>query len=173
MRIDEFNALSQQDAIALLLTCAAVPSWAEQLAARRPYRSAEALRSVATAASLEWMDADLGEALSHHPRIGERAQGSGAEAESSRREQAAMALAGGDVARQIAAANTAYEERFGRVFLIRAAGRSAEEMLSEAQRRLENDPDIETAETLGQLREITVLRLGAAIEDTKDEGSRP
>ena len=61
--------------------------------------------------------------------------------------------------------NLAYEERFGRVFLIRAAGRSAEEMLAEVRRRLGNDDAAEAAEARDQLRQIALLRLRSSLED--------
>ena len=46
------------------------------------------------------------------------------------------------------------------MFLIRAAGRSRQEVLDELQRRLKNDGDTEAAEAKEQLREIAALRLG-------------
>ncbi|MET0813427.1 MAG: 2-oxo-4-hydroxy-4-carboxy-5-ureidoimidazoline decarboxylase, partial [Microbacterium sp.] len=55
--------------------------------------------------------------------------------------------------------------RFGRVFLIRAAGRSPEEMLAELDRRLSNDDGTEAAEATGQLAEIALLRLRGAVTD--------
>ncbi len=55
--------------------------------------------------------------------------------------------------------NQAYEARFNRVFLIRAKGRSAQNMLDELTRRLDNSPESERQEALEQLREITLLRL--------------
>jgi 2-oxo-4-hydroxy-4-carboxy-5-ureidoimidazoline decarboxylase len=58
----------------------------------------------------------------------------------------------------LVAGNRAYEERFGHVFLIRAAGRSPEEMLAELRRRLENDAEAEQAEATEQLAQITGLR---------------
>ena len=39
----------------------------------------------------------------------------------------------------LAEGNREYEQRFGRVFLIRAAGRSSSEVLAELRRRLGND----------------------------------
>jgi 2-oxo-4-hydroxy-4-carboxy-5-ureidoimidazoline decarboxylase len=53
----------------------------------------------------------------------------------SRSEQASLAL-DGDVQRQLVEGNRAYEHRFGRVFLIRAAGRSSTEILDKLQIRL-------------------------------------
>ena len=58
-----------------------------------------------------------------------------------------------------AAGNAAYERRFGHVFLIRAAGRSAEEMAAELDRRLANDDAHERAEVTEQLAQITRLRV--------------
>jgi hypothetical protein len=51
------------------------------------------------------------------------------------------------------------ERRFGHVFLIRAAGRSAGEMLVELRRRLDNDDARERTEVTDQLAQITRLRL--------------
>ena len=66
-------------------------------------------------------------------------------------------------AAELAAGNVAYEQRFDRVFLIRAAGRSADEILAELERRLENDDAAERDETVRQLREIAVLRLESEV----------
>jgi 2-oxo-4-hydroxy-4-carboxy-5-ureidoimidazoline decarboxylase len=63
------------------------------------------------------------------------------------------------VAQRLAAGNVAYEERFGHVFLIRAAGRSGAEILAELERRLANDAAAERAETVDNLRQIALLRL--------------
>ena len=65
--------------------------------------------------------------------------------------------------RRLRAGNEAYEERFGRVFLIRAAGRSAEEILAALESRLSNDEDTEQAIVADQLREIALLRLAGAV----------
>ena len=52
---------------------------------------------------------------------------------------------------------------FRRLFLLRAAGRSPEEMLAELTRRLGNDDEAEAAEALDQLRQIALLRLEGTI----------
>jgi 2-oxo-4-hydroxy-4-carboxy-5-ureidoimidazoline decarboxylase len=56
-------------------------------------------------------------------------------------------------------ANLAYEQRFGRVFLVRAAGRTSAEILAELERRLGNDDATEREETVAALRDIALLRL--------------
>ncbi|MCD6625765.1 2-oxo-4-hydroxy-4-carboxy-5-ureidoimidazoline decarboxylase, partial [Klebsiella michiganensis] len=59
--------------------------------------------------------------------------------------------------------NARYEARFGRVFLIRAKGRSGDEILAALSRRLQNSERAEVEDALAQLREITLLRLEGAI----------
>jgi 2-oxo-4-hydroxy-4-carboxy-5-ureidoimidazoline decarboxylase len=135
--------------------------------AGRPYGSVDALAAHAGALARDWTRDDLDAALAHHPRIGERPAGSGAEAAASVREQASMQDAAADVTGRIAAGNLAYEERFGRVFLIRAARRSPEEMLAELERRLGNDPDREWREAASQLAEIALGRMRATITDDR------
>jgi 2-oxo-4-hydroxy-4-carboxy-5-ureidoimidazoline decarboxylase len=96
------------------------------------------------------------EALAGHPRIGERG---GAAEEHSRQEQAGMSEASQSVRAAIAAGNRAYEERFGHVFLIAAAGRGPEEILGELTRRLDNTPEEEVRVAAEEHRRITRLRL--------------
>ena len=148
-----FNALPTAEATARLLTCLAVPRWAAEVVAGRPYDNLAALAKQAEAAAATLTDDELAAALARHPRIGERA-GADHDAAFSRREQAAVAPDD-----ELTEGNKEYERRFGRVFLIRAAGRTAPEVLAELRRRLENDEATERAETVAQLREIALLRL--------------
>ncbi|WP_197682689.1 2-oxo-4-hydroxy-4-carboxy-5-ureidoimidazoline decarboxylase [Jiangella sp. DSM 45060] len=138
---------------ATLLGCLSVPRWADDVLAGQPYSDRDALLRAASAAAGELTDEELDQALAGHPRIGERG---GAQ---SQREQSGVR----DTAGRLAAGNAAYERRFGRVFLIRAAGRDADEILAELDRRLRNDDAAERAETVGNLREIALLRLEATL----------
>jgi len=87
-----------------------------------------------------------------------------AEATASRREQSSMQTADDDVRTALLEGNRAYEERFGHVFLIRAAGRSPSEMLAELRRRLANDPAAERAEATEQLAQIAGLRVKGLVD---------
>ena len=140
----------------VLLGCLSVPRWADDVLAGQPYDDQDALIAAADSAARELTDEELDQALSGHPRIGERG---GAQ---SRREQSGVDPTAGDTAERLKAGNAAYEQRFGRVFLIRAAGRDAEEILSQLERRLQNDDPTERAETVDNLRQIALLRLQAA-----------
>ena len=90
-------------------------------------------------------------------------QGNSTEARLSQSEQAGLGVADAAVAEALAEGNRAYEEKFGQVFLIRAAGRSREEILAALNTRLAHTPEEEQAIIGQQLREIAVLRLEGLI----------
>jgi len=159
MTLDEFNRLPPEQAREALLACAHVGRWADEVTAGRPYASVEDAARAALDAADPWTDEEVDAALARHPRIGERAQGESADASMSRSEQAGVDTSDDDVTRRLAEGNRAYEERFGHVFLIRAAGRSAEEILEQLTERLGNDAETERANAARNLREIAALRL--------------
>ncbi|WP_102158588.1 2-oxo-4-hydroxy-4-carboxy-5-ureidoimidazoline decarboxylase [Zhihengliuella halotolerans] len=171
MNLSTFNSLTPDEARAAVRPCLDVDRWVDELVAGRPYADAESLAAAASSAANPFTDAEVDAALAHHPRIGERAEGSGAEARLSRGEQAALDPAA-ETAARLVEANQAYEKRFGRVFLIRAAGRSAEEILSEATRRVQNTDEAEAAETADQLRQIALLRLHGAVAEPAAAGAQ-
>ncbi|WP_370248679.1 2-oxo-4-hydroxy-4-carboxy-5-ureidoimidazoline decarboxylase [Nocardioides sp.] len=163
MGITAFDALPDAEARALLLSCAAVPGWADRLVAGRPYGSTTALLDAAAAGAATWSAADVDAALADHPRIGERPTGTGASAAMSRREQAGVSEADADALARLRAGNAAYEERFGRIYLVRAKGRTTEELLALLDQRLTHDPATEAEVVRGQLAEIALLRLADLI----------
>ena len=158
-RLDDFNNEPPDRAVQALRACNAAPRFAAELVAGRPYPDVEALlaRAEGTARGLAWDEVSV--ALAAHPRIGDRPEGSSAEAAASRREQSSMTDADAATLEALADGNRAYEERFGHVFLIRAAGRSPDEMLAELRRRLKNEADAEQAEATEQLAQISALRV--------------
>jgi 2-oxo-4-hydroxy-4-carboxy-5-ureidoimidazoline decarboxylase len=155
--VDGVNALPEEEVRRLLRGCLDVPRWVDVVLAGRPYSSREDLLAAADAAARTLDAAEVDAALAGHPRIGERA-GTGHNVEASEREQAGIS-GGADVANLLAEANADYERRFDRVFLIRAAGRSAEDVLGELRRRMGNDDATERAEVADNLRQIALLRL--------------
>lgn len=154
-----FNQADSQAATAMIQACVAIPAWQDALVAGRPYSSFTALKKHAVALAATWQTAELNQALSAHPRIGERPTGKSEEAQLSRGEQAAVNTADQELAQALAKGNADYEARFGRVFLIRAKGLSGHDILQALQRRMKSNPEQETQEALEQLRQITLLRL--------------
>ncbi|CCH77591.1 conserved hypothetical protein [Nostocoides japonicum T1-X7] len=160
--LEEFNALSTAEADRLLRPCVDIDRWVRDVDEGRPYDSVESLAAAAESAAEPFTSDEVEAALRHHPRIGERASGTSREASLSRAEQGGLDV-GDDTRRRLEEGNRAYEERFGRVFLIRAAGRTSEEILAALQERLGHDPESEDRVVGEQLREIAVLRLRQAV----------
>ena len=163
--LHDFNHLPHEKALALIHPCVALPEWADALALRRPYASRDELFSTANALTQNWDEAALAQALNAHPRIGEKPAGSQAEAALSRQEQGEVNDRDAALARALREGNARYEALFGRVFLIRAKGRSGEEILQALHARLENSDAQEVRAALEQLREITLLRLEGVISE--------
>jgi len=157
LRIDEFNALPADEAAALIRACADADPWVEWIVEERPYPDVRTLLGAAAYGADEWTVDEVEQALAHHPRIGERAAGAGASV--SAREQAGVDPADARLTEELRAGNAAYEEKFGRIYLVRAKGRSGPELLSLLQKRLANDPETEYGVMVGELREIAVLRV--------------
>lgn len=163
LELGEFNALPAAEASAWLEHLCSSPRWAAEVAAGRPYADRAAVLEASDAVFAGLGPADLDAALAGHPRIGATVSAQGHSADLSRAEQSSMGSADDQVKAALREGNIAYERRFDRVFLIRAAGRSPQEMLAELQRRLDNDDDTEIAEVREQLRQITRLRLQGAL----------
>jgi 2-oxo-4-hydroxy-4-carboxy-5-ureidoimidazoline decarboxylase len=142
-----------------LKACLAVPRWVEDVVGRAPYASLAELLATARAAATPLSAAEVDQALADHPRIGEKAGGDGRSQAFSRAEQRDSASDDPQLAAALAAGNRAYERKFGRVFLIRAAGRSRPEILAELDRRLLHDPATELEVVASELRDIALLRI--------------
>lgn len=153
-----FNRLPADRARTELLSVCASPAWAEQMLAARPYRSVDEVLTLADRAVAGLSEAELDAALAGHPRIGEREEAAG-DRDWSSREQAGVGGASDGVLHALADGNREYEKRFGHVYLVRATGRTADEMLALLRRRLGNDPATERAVVRDELAKINRIRL--------------
>ena len=162
--IASFDALPDAEAERLLRACCASTTWARAVAAGRPYRSSDALFAAADAALAALEDPDVDEALSGHPRIGERSRST-----ASAREQAGVLASDDTVLTALADGNRAYEQRFGHVYLVCATGRSGAELLAVLTERLGNDPATERMRTRAELGKINRIRLAQLVTE---EGHR-
>jgi OHCU decarboxylase len=153
-----WNLLPVRDAARQVRSCCSAPAWAGALADERPVDDVDALCAASERITLALPWDDVLAALAGHARIGQAPTGKGREAASSRQEQTGVA---DDPALHAALdeGNRAYEQRFGHVYLVRAAGRSGEEMLALLRERLGNDDATERDVVRRQLAEITSLRL--------------
>ena len=158
--LTEWNAVGAAHAAAMILPCCGSVAWAEAMARARPIVAAQQLLSVASSIWSSLSASAWQEAFASHPRIG------GNQAPRAHHRAAAWsaseqgdAQADATLSTALASANAAYEQRFGRIFLIRASGRNATEILAEALRRTKNTDAEELRETAEQQRQITELRL--------------
>lgn len=130
-----------------LLNCLHIERWADDLASRS-YHTMLELERTAVAAATPLSTDEIDEAVAAHPSV---AEGQG--------ELADTASGDLETSRRLTDGSARYEQRFGRVFVIRAEGRSLEQIVSELERRLDNDDVAELAEVADQLRGIALVRL--------------
>jgi OHCU decarboxylase len=158
--IEDFNALPEKEAEDRLYACLANRRWVAEVCSRRPYADAQSFLAAAENALNGLTDDDWVAAFKAHPRIGERG---GDAPKSSEREQSRAMQSSAATGYALVAQNPRYEKKFGHVFLIRASGRSGEEILSELRRRMRNDPATELAEARRELAQIAGDRLSELV----------
>lgn len=161
------NALSEQDAFEAFLRCCGARRWAEQMTGRRPYVDENQLVSVAGEVWHGLEAADWLQAFAAHPQIGEKLSPSAKTAVWSAGEQAGAADGADATRTALAAANRRYRDKFGWIFIVCATGKSAEEMLTLLQRRLDNDPAEELWIAAAEQEKITLLRLHKLTADRR------
>ena len=164
--LSAWNTLDADAAVAALLSCCAALRWAQEVAAHRPYATADDLFKVADRVWATMEEPDWMEAFRAHPRIGERkaAHATAQSSQWSRQEQSAAEAAREDVLAELADKNLRYEQLFGFTYIVCAAGKSAEEMLKILERRLASDRQSELREAAEQQRQITQIRLRKWLE---------
>lgn len=157
--LERLNRADSDEAVEMLLVCCGSRAWAGAMAERRPFADADA--AIAASDEIWWglEPPDWLEAFAAHPRIGDRSENPW-----SREEQAGTDGAADETLRALEDGNRRYEERFGHVFLIRAAGRSATDMLGALTQRISNEPEAELRVAAAQQAEITRLRLARLLE---------
>jgi OHCU decarboxylase len=158
-RLEHWNELPRDEAVAELLHCCGSRAWAETVADARPFASTEALLDTADAAWRALAAEDWLEAFRAHPRIGERTAAAQRGAEWSAQEQANVLAAGGEALAELAALNRLYEQRFGHIFIICASGLGPDEVLEALRWRVDNDPAEELHIAAEEQRKITRIRL--------------
>ena len=142
-----------------LPACLNVPRWVDEVAGGGPYASLDDLLDAAGLAATPLTADEVDQALADHPRIGEGPADTGVSSTLSAGEQAASASDDPELAARLAAGNRAYEERFGRIFLVGAAGRGRPEVLAELERRLLLPPEEEVKVVASELRDIALRRI--------------
>jgi 2-oxo-4-hydroxy-4-carboxy-5-ureidoimidazoline decarboxylase len=107
------------------------------------------------------------EAFDSHPRIGQSHAQAHATEESLRwsAQEQRTALSENDAARlALEEASRRYEQKFGRIFIVCATGKTSAEMLAIIEERMKNDAATELREAAEQQRQITQHRLHRWLE---------
>ena len=159
--IEHFNRISSAKARKALLDCCGSRRWAERMVAQRPFRSAAQMAEVADQTWTQLSREDWLEAFRHHPPIG-GTRTNGKQSPTARQWSAveqSSAKADPEILAALAAANRAYQNTFGHVFLICASGKTSEEVLKNLEARLSNNRESELRIAAEEQRKITRLRL--------------
>jgi 2-oxo-4-hydroxy-4-carboxy-5-ureidoimidazoline decarboxylase len=162
-----WNSLDPDSATREILPCCGSQAWAEALTAKRPYTNEAALFTASDTIWLSLPEAAWQQAFDSHPRIGEKHAQTHATEESLRwSAQEQRTALSTDISAKLALenANHRYEQRFNRIFIVCANGKSTSEILSILEARMTNDPKTELHEAAEQQRQITHLRLHRWLE---------
>jgi 2-oxo-4-hydroxy-4-carboxy-5-ureidoimidazoline decarboxylase len=159
-----WNGAPPDAAATQILPCCGSMAWARKMAARRPLQDEAALMAASDEVWRNLNESDWVEAFNSHPRIGEPSAPDPSVQRSSSlawamREQKEVANARGAVKMALAEGNREYENKFGRIFIVCATGKSAADLLEILRRRLRNDARTELQEAAEQQRQITRIRL--------------
>jgi 2-oxo-4-hydroxy-4-carboxy-5-ureidoimidazoline decarboxylase len=158
--LDEWSQMDAERAAETILPCNGSRAWAESVVRMRPVATVKELFAASDSVWRRLPESDWQEAFDSHPRLGER-RAKAATAQSLNWSAGEQSAANPDdaVREALAHGNREYEEKFGRIFLLCATGRSAPEMLMILRERMQNDAVTEVREAAEQQRLITRLRL--------------
>jgi 2-oxo-4-hydroxy-4-carboxy-5-ureidoimidazoline decarboxylase len=165
--LTRWNALDAESAAHEVLPCCGSNAWAAQLAAKRPIADEPSLLKASNTIWFSLPEEAWQQAFDSHPRIGQKHAQTQATEESLRwSAQEQRTVLSEDVAAKLALeeANRHYEQRFGRIFIVCATGKTAREILSILEQRMTNDASTELREAAEQQRQITELRLRRWLE---------
>jgi 2-oxo-4-hydroxy-4-carboxy-5-ureidoimidazoline decarboxylase len=156
-----WNDLDAESAAREILPCCGSRAWADGVAALRPFSVESQLFEVSDAVWEGLAEDDWREAFDSHPRIGQQhARAATAESLAWSSEEQRAAMSQDDAAKlALVEGNRQYEEKFQRIFIVCASGKSAAEILVILNTRMQNDAAVEMLEAAEQQRQITQLRL--------------
>lgn len=161
------RAMPDPELEAALTSCCGSKAWVAAMREERTkspasFASLEALKHRAAELWHALATKDWDEAFRAHPRIGEKkaeATQSAVAQGWSKQEQASVDSASQATKDELRKANLAYEEKFARIYIVCATGKTPEEMLAIAKERMQSDPDTELHRAVEEQRRITDLRL--------------
>ena len=164
MKLSHFNNIDDNERCRLLMGCCSCSRWATKLSAEGPFSSIQHLIEKATRCWSEMGEADILEAFSGHPKIGDVKDLEKKYGSSPMEEQSSVRLANTKTLERLKNKNEEYLEKFGFIFIVFATGKSAEEMLGLLESRLENSREMELKNGAKEQSLIFTKRLGQLLE---------
>ena len=155
-------ALPAREAVGEILPCCGSETCAKEVVSKRPIAAESTLFRTSDEIWSSLDESDWLEAFRSHPRIGDANSEKEATAKSSAwsvQEQRSAAANDDDVRAALKSANREYEQKFGRIFIVCATGKSASEILEILRRRLDNDEATELRQAAEEQRLIMQIRL--------------
>lgn len=157
-----WNTLPLEEAAREILSCCGSSAWAAAMASKRPLLDGETLLASSDEIWRGLAEADWLEAFRSHPRIGESRPEKTVAGQSSawsEQEQKKAAMADEAARTALKWGNREYDQKFGRIFIVCATGKSATEILEILRRRLHNDDATELQQAAEEQRQIMHIRL--------------
>lgn len=162
MNLHQINGLNTDKAHHLFMQCCTSERWVEKMVASRPFTDTDSVRKTADQIWKHLTEKDYLQAFEGHPKIGDvsslktkyantKALASG--------EQSGANCATDEIIAELAKSNSAYEEKYGFIFIVCATGKTAGEMLDLLCLRLNNDRHRELEIASEEQRKIFHLRL--------------
>jgi 2-oxo-4-hydroxy-4-carboxy-5-ureidoimidazoline decarboxylase len=164
----ELNTLDKQQLREELTKCCGSSAWVNKMLAFFP---ADDLVELLEDAEEQWYqcsEKDWKEAFTQHPKIGDVASMEkkfASTAQWASEEQSAISNASQETFESLAEGNRQYEEKFGYIFIVFASGKSAGEILTILQSRLQNNPEVEIEIAADEQNKITKLRLEKLLDN--------
>ena len=162
MDIQSLNTLPIDQANHLFMQCCTSERWIKEMVANRPFADTNSLRETADQIWNHLTEKDYLLAFEGHPKIGDvgslKAKYANTK-ELASGEQSGANCATDEIIAELADSNSAYEEKYGFIFIVCATGKSASEMLALLQERLQNDRQKELEIASEEQRKIFHLRL--------------
>ena len=167
--LNRWNSLDPAMAAREVLPCCGSQAWADALASKRPFSNEKSLIEISSSIWSTLPEQAWQEAFDSHPRIGQSHAQAHATNESlqwSAQEQHTVLTADDAMKNALNEANQNYEQKFGRIFIVCATGKTLSEILAILETRMKDDAQTELLEAAEQQRQITELRLRRWLEST-------
>ena len=162
MTLHELNILPPNQLRESLFHCCGSNSWVDKMLALFPMDDLVELLEDAEEQWYACNEKDWLEAFTHHPKIGDVVslqKKFAATAQWAAGEQAGVNTASEEIIAALAEGNSAYEKKFGYIFIVCATGKPAAEMLGLLQIRLQHSAEAEIKIAMEEQNKITKLRL--------------